>query len=325
MTPLTLWCEHVSAFIVDLLLRKGASVNLADEHGSTPIYAAAQYNHPHLLPILHEAQANPNRTRVDGSTAILTAAEKGHEVVLEGLYNRGGDLNACLQCGATSLSLAVQNGHSNCVKKLLEWRCVANTVDGESACPLWIAASRGHQELIEPLFLACPDMALAEHSENQTNALEVALAMGHMETFLTLGALFLVEWRHKCHDPTMVAKLAIENLDQVGRGDEKLSYHKVFRHEERLIDVSKEPCPRGSPQAHQHISSAGARLQGNDFFKQKRFVDAVDAYERAMKLDPSCLLAPSNASEAALQLKDFSKALDYSRAAIKIDPKHTKS
>ena len=61
-TPLVIWCEQGNISMVRLLLSKGASPNLADEYGSTPLFSAASRNHDHLLLLLYEAHADPNKT-----------------------------------------------------------------------------------------------------------------------------------------------------------------------------------------------------------------------------------------------------------------------
>lgn len=67
------------------------------------------------------------------------------------------------------------------------------------------------------------------------------------------------------------------------------------------------------------------REAGNRMFFEKKFNDAIRAYERAIALDPRCPLAASNASEAALQLCDFKRALDFALCAREIDASHKKS
>ena len=323
-TPLMLWAEHGNCSVVKLLLEKGASVNLGDEFGTTPICEALKQNHPNLLELFHKAGADLNRPRIDGSTSIAVASEKGHLRVVESLFQRGGNLSAPLKCGASSLSLAAQNGHSNCVLKLLEFGCLVNTVDGANSSPLWIAAAHGHVSLMKPLFQACPGMTLAEQTEHNCNALEIALCTGNEDTFALFAHFFA---NHFGIQIERLFEVVAQNIMRVGQDQEKMSHKSSLGERFTQVTVSQDAFPRVafSSVLEPPRNSEAARQIGNDFFRNKKFADAINHCEQAMKLDPGCPLAPSNAAEAALQLKNFAQAMVFARNALALSPGHKKS
>jgi ankyrin repeat protein len=329
-TPLIFWCEHGEASVVRLLLKKGASPNLADEFGTTPIYAAAKNNHAHLLPLLYGANADPNRKRaVDGATPILVSAQNGHESCLESLHHQGGDLNVRLKDGATCLTLAVQNHHTEVVKKLLKWGCFANAVCEKGCSPLWIAASRGHHDLIEPLLLADIGMLFLDDAENKMNPFEIALCTDNATIIAEIGRC-LPAVSSKIKDVLMCADNNIELLP-MAKGDEQ-SFSKLLGMEDIPVIVSEDPCLNSKKTSQMplkgssiELPSAGARVKGNELFKDKKFNDAVMSYEEAMVLDSMCPLAPSNAAEAALQLCDYKRAFRFSSIALTISPMNKKT
>lgn len=329
-TPLVIWCEKGNISMVRLLLSRGASPNLADEYGSTPLYSAVSHQHHHLLPLLYEAHADPNRKRIiDGSTAILVAAEKGFLPILESLYSHGGDLNARLKDGATCLSLAVQNHHTNTAKKLLSWGCVANVVNAEQCSPLWIAASRGHVDLITPLLRAAVGMLFLDDLKHNMNPLEIALCTENTKVIVQIAASL------PCLENNLRSAMeCVSNNVQafVAGHSEKQSIQQILGMEDVSMAVSQVAGPtyryaklgRATPK-EPPIDAKSAREDGNRRFKEKKFNAAIREYAIAISLDSLCPLAPSNAAEAALQLCDFTGALAYELLAHQIDPMHKKT
>jgi ankyrin repeat protein/tetratricopeptide (TPR) repeat protein len=328
-TPLIIWCEHGNMSMVRLLLSKGASPNLADVYGSTPLYSAASRNHHHLLPLLYEAHADPNRKRIDGSTAILVAAERGFLSVLESLYSHGGDLNARLNDGSTCLSLAVQNHHTTIAKKLLSWGCVANVVDAGQCSPLWIAASRGHVDLITPLLRGAVGMLFLDDLKHNMNPMEIAGYTNNTEVLAHIAA-FLPSFGN---NPPSVITCVYNNVQALVAGDRaKQSIQHLLGMEDVLMAVSQVAGPTcrdaklgSATPKDPPIEAKSARENGNRLFKEKKFNDAIREYESAISLDSQCPLSPSNAAEAALQLCDFAGALSYALLAHEIDPMHKKT
>lgn len=56
--------------IVELLLKKGASPNVTDKYGSTPLHRAASLGHTSITKLLLEFRADPNLSNSEGNTPL---------------------------------------------------------------------------------------------------------------------------------------------------------------------------------------------------------------------------------------------------------------
>ena len=339
VTPLIIWCEKGDIAIVKLLLRRGAAVNLASEHGVTPIFAASRCNRADLLSVLIEAGADCDRKQVDGGTPILIAAEKGHLSVLESLYRYGGDLNARLlrTTGSTCMTLAAQNGHATIIQKLLEWNCPANVVDYEGSSPLFLAAARGHERAIKVLFEACPAIVFHEDKNNCFNPLEAALGSGNAEGFSLLLSMTLLYFSSSSYAVGNIAGQLmpniLDNMDRAKNKREKISYSDLLGIDKvASVIISKNAGPKAMDKNDHFIPLSLAdpcdttlRLNGNVLFKKKQFKRAIMFYEKAIALNPNCVLASSNAAEGFLHLKEYASAHSFALRALKLNSAHKKT
>ena len=62
-----------------LLASPGVDVNGVDEHGNTPLIAAARFGHNDVVTALLIAKADMNIKNDEGKTALMLAAENGHD------------------------------------------------------------------------------------------------------------------------------------------------------------------------------------------------------------------------------------------------------
>ena len=70
--------------VVDLLLQRGAEVNLQDSKGRTALMKAAYSNHdPTVVSRLLRAGADMTLHDVDGKTALKHAEEKGRAAIID--------------------------------------------------------------------------------------------------------------------------------------------------------------------------------------------------------------------------------------------------
>ena len=65
--------------------------------------------------------------------------------------------------------------------------------------------------------------------------------------------------------------------------------------------------------------------QGTAFFQSGHFSKSLECYIEAQRSDPSCLIAASNGSEAAIRSNDFALAYSLAMTAHHIDPAHVKT
>ncbi|MCW3050964.1 MAG: hypothetical protein JWN14_134 [Chthonomonadales bacterium] len=104
---------------VRLLLEKGADVNAKNRLGLTPLYCAAIESDLSLARLLLARGAVANAKTTDGITALHTAALGGQTEMVRLLCESGGDLNARQWDGETPLDLAARSRHNDCVDLLL--------------------------------------------------------------------------------------------------------------------------------------------------------------------------------------------------------------
>jgi ankyrin repeat protein len=143
--------------VVEYLLSKGASVDLLNGLGCSPVWLAAGYNHKAILKILLEI-GGPSRLMTanrHGDSPLIAAASKGHadvcRQILEFAENSG--LGKSLKCvmnqsNDTALSVAVGAGVED--TDLIALLCDESTLDHVN--------SKG----LSPLVIACErDLALA--------------------------------------------------------------------------------------------------------------------------------------------------------------------
>ncbi|KAJ6745913.1 ANKYRIN REPEAT-CONTAINING PROTEIN ITN1 [Salix koriyanagi] len=123
-----------------------------------------------------------------GDTALSTAAERGHlEVVKELLkYTTKDAISHKNRSGLDPLHLAASNGHQAIVQLLLEHDpTMGKTVGQSNATPLISAATKGHSAVVHELLSKDPSL-LEMTKSNGKNALHLAARQGHVEVVKAL-------------------------------------------------------------------------------------------------------------------------------------------
>ncbi|XP_045301998.1 ankyrin repeat and SOCS box protein 3 isoform X3 [Leopardus geoffroyi] len=117
------------------LLRKGRSVDVADNRGWMPIHEAAYHNSVECLRMLIHADSSENYIKTktfEGFCALHLAASQGHWKIVHILLEAGADPNATTSEENTPLFLAVENGHIDVLRLLLRYG--ANVNGSHSMC-----------------------------------------------------------------------------------------------------------------------------------------------------------------------------------------------
>ncbi|XP_038607034.1 ankyrin repeat and SOCS box protein 3 isoform X1 [Tachyglossus aculeatus] len=105
------------------LLRRGCSVDVADNRGWMPIHEAAHHNAPECLRLLIHADPSEKYIKTktfEGSCALHLATIRGHLEIVRILLEAGADANSFTLEETTPLFLAVENGHTEVAKLLAE-------------------------------------------------------------------------------------------------------------------------------------------------------------------------------------------------------------
>ncbi|XP_051684962.1 ankyrin repeat and SOCS box protein 3 isoform X3 [Oryctolagus cuniculus] len=137
------------------LLKKGRSVDVADNRGWMPIHEAAYHNSIECLQMLIHADSSENYIQTktfEGFCALHLAASQGHWKIVQILIEAGADPNATTLEETTPLFLAVENGQIDVLRLLL--RHGANVNGSHSMCgwnSLHQASFQGNAEIIKLL------------------------------------------------------------------------------------------------------------------------------------------------------------------------------
>jgi ankyrin repeat protein len=144
---------HGRREIVDLLLEKGAAVDLPDERGgTTPLLAAIIGGEPEIAVLLIEKKADVNRKikmgNVEGVSPLMLAAATGHLDLTRAIIDAGADLEARTRDGESALVLAAANGWAEGAALLLEKGADVNARMNNGWTALMRAAGRRRSDIV---------------------------------------------------------------------------------------------------------------------------------------------------------------------------------
>jgi ankyrin repeat protein len=145
--------------IAQLLIDRGASLDVQDKRGCTPLMYAIFRGHDDMVTLLLKAGARIDLKAADGSTAIGYAVLRGNVSIAETLLRYGTDVNVPIDTGLTPLMMAAGNGSEKMVDLLLKAGADVNAVmkaknDSGWKTALWFAALGGHVNIVELLIKA---------------------------------------------------------------------------------------------------------------------------------------------------------------------------
>ncbi|KAK0640873.1 ankyrin repeat-containing domain protein [Cercophora newfieldiana] len=140
--------------IAQVLVEKGAAVNIANKRGQSLLSLASQGGHEAIARLLIENGSRVNSNEPGYWTPLLYAAENGDEAIVRLLLENGADLVFENGKKRSALIFAVARGHEEVVSLLLEKGAEVNWSDISGRSPLSWAAGRGH-EAIARLLIRC--------------------------------------------------------------------------------------------------------------------------------------------------------------------------
>ena len=214
-TPLFTSCVNGTYDVGDLLIRRGASLNMLNERGDSAISIAAYHGHDNLVALLLKKKAKhlDKQTKDTGYTALHFAAYKGHLLVVKMLVKAKCDIDMVDKDGRSPIMLAAMEGHKEVVKfliskdadldiqdqngfnalmlavsynkkyvvpSILDSGCIVKLANFRGETPLLIAAILGYQDLIKLLVLHGVDI-MDEVNKDGKNAIELAEENNHTE------------------------------------------------------------------------------------------------------------------------------------------------
>ncbi|XP_043920120.1 death-associated protein kinase 1 [Protopterus annectens] len=137
--------------MLELLLSKGAQIDVQDKSGSNAVYWASRHGHVETLKFLNTKKCPLNVKDKSGETALHVAARYGNVDVIQYLCYIGADANVQDREEETPLHCAAWHGYFPVAKALCEANCNVNIRNKEGESPLLTASARGYQDIVECL------------------------------------------------------------------------------------------------------------------------------------------------------------------------------
>ena len=139
----------------ELLLGRGAAVDVLDDDKNTPLHYAAVSGSASTVDMLLSHKATVRIRQAQGLTPAHWAAHKGHTDVLIALLEHGAAVDATATEGATPLHMAANRGHLAAVKTLLKHGAdrdmKAASWDGVEGTALEMAMAKGQTAIVKLL------------------------------------------------------------------------------------------------------------------------------------------------------------------------------
>ena len=167
--------------VVTELLALGAAVDIANNHGATPLSHALVRGHASTAKLLLAAGANPALGPGGGGGALhalLGGSLSGPKLakMVRTMLAAGHDADSRRTTGRTPLDLAAARGEAAAAEALID--AGAALSGGASAPPLSRAAQRGHLKMVRLLLRRGADSSAAEPSMHGATALYLAAQGG---------------------------------------------------------------------------------------------------------------------------------------------------
>jgi ankyrin repeat protein/beta-lactamase regulating signal transducer with metallopeptidase domain len=162
---------------VELLLSKGANINLQNEEQGSALNAAARNGHTKTVELLLTKGADINAQNNAQGAALNAAARNGHTKTVELLLTKGADINAQNDAQGAALNAAARNGHTKTVELLLAKGADINAQNDAQGAALNAAARNGHLATVKLLVSSGADVNL--YSKGEGRAIDAAYRNAH--------------------------------------------------------------------------------------------------------------------------------------------------
>ena len=137
---------------VEILVAKGAAVNLQDKKKRTPLILAASNGHTPVVEFLLSKGADINARDSGGQTALLYACKRSFNETAAFLLKNGAEVNVqSKKKGVTALMLAAVSGNVELVRMLLEHGADANLTDIFGRTAKFLAQKKGNSAVVDLL------------------------------------------------------------------------------------------------------------------------------------------------------------------------------
>jgi uncharacterized protein len=134
----------------NMLIRAGATVDVANREGVTPLAMASLYGNAAMIDALLKGGADVRQRGPNGESVLMLAARNGNPQVIKRLVAGGADANAKENLrGTTALMWAVDQKHPAAVKMLIELGADVSARSGPAGLPRNYMAPRVNTDAVE--------------------------------------------------------------------------------------------------------------------------------------------------------------------------------
>ncbi|KAF7983630.1 hypothetical protein HWV62_20564 [Athelia sp. TMB] len=177
--PLLIACWEGHLEIVNVLLEKGADVDVNGGQYGTALQAASVGGHLKIAKLLLENRADVNKVGGTYGSALQIASAGGHLEIAKLLLEKGADVKIAGGVYSSALQAASKEGHLEIAKLLLENRADVNITGGDYGSALQAASVEGHLEIVKLLLENGADVKFAGGYNG--SPLQAASSFDHLE------------------------------------------------------------------------------------------------------------------------------------------------
>ena len=267
---------------MELLVKSGADVNNASDAG-TPIGWASGKGQVDAVRFLIEKNGDVNKTGTSQQVPpVFLAAVANCDETTALLVSSGADVGAIITGNLTLLHICAEHGLKAAVTEILRTETgqkTAGVVNSDGNLPLHLAAMSKHVECIRLLlpFSGSPYSTLSLDSEST------------IESILSEGAERLAAWHReaqKTGDSSMEKPEPSHSLNETIPDFSQMS----------ITETDK-------------AKAVGFKEKGNEFYKKKKYNEAIEAYTEGLSIDPTNHVLYSNRSACYHALQQFDACL----------------
>jgi ankyrin repeat protein len=175
---------HSKTYAVQILIEKGASVNVVTNDNKTPLHWASERGNLKTVALLIEKGASVNAVTTDNHTPLHRASECGNLKTVALLIEKGASVNAVTNDNKTPLNWVSRWGDWKRVALLIEKGASVNAVTTDNQTPLHWASERGNLKTVA-LLIEKGASVNAVTTDNQT-PLHWASERGNLKTVALL-------------------------------------------------------------------------------------------------------------------------------------------
>jgi uncharacterized protein len=164
---------------VQMLIKRGANVNVTTTDGVTPLMYAVQNGNLEMVKMLVEDSADIDKKPVSGTTALIVAAKQNFYEIAEYLVKKSAALNIRDENGVSAVQYAAAYNNFDIMDMLIFYGADKDFTDLQGNTPLIIAAFNNCFEAVDLLIQNTANLNLADN--NGFTALMVAIQQDNSE------------------------------------------------------------------------------------------------------------------------------------------------